>query len=104
MWASVLSFLTCSAFALLASALHLRILRSALMAGLAIWIMVPVPVGVVNGLFLKISPGLLVSQILGWLIKLAIAASVFALIAKYVFLRSESCLSLESAVRSRLKN
>jgi hypothetical protein len=36
--------------------------------------MVPVPVVVVNGLFLKISPGLLVSQILGWLIKLAIAA------------------------------
>lgn len=50
--------------------------------GLAIWSMVPVPMVVVNGLFIKISPELLVSQILGWLIKLTIAASVFALIAR----------------------
>lgn len=79
MWASALPFLTCLVFALLASSLQLRTLQASLMAALGIWVMVPVPMFIANGLFMKISPGILVSYILGWLVKLAIAAAVFAL-------------------------
>ena len=81
-WASFLSFVTCLAFAITCAWLHLSRFSASSLLALAIWVIATVPLMVVNSLFMKISPPIAISQALGWLVKLLIAAAAVALIVR----------------------
>jgi hypothetical protein len=82
LWASLLPFLTCGAFALTYAGLRLRSLSAALLLAVAVWLIAALPLLVVNALFIKISPTITTSYALGWLVKLVLAAVAIALIVR----------------------
>jgi hypothetical protein len=80
LWSSLLPFLTCGVFVLLCSRLHLLLYRETLKLALAIWLIGPLPLTIVNSLWIKLSPAIATSHALGWLVKLALAALAVAII------------------------
>ena len=79
-WASLLPFLTCAAFALLCAGLHLHSYSATLKLALAIWLIGPLPLTIANALFIKLTPAVAAFHTLGWLFKLAIAGLAVTLI------------------------
>ena len=82
LWASLLPFLTCGAFAFTYAWLRLHSLSAALLLAFAVWLIAALPLLVVNALFIKISPAITTSYALGWLVKLMLAAGAVALIIR----------------------
>jgi hypothetical protein len=82
LWSSVLPFLTCGVFVLLCEGLYLYSYRGTLELALAIWLIGPLPLTIVNALWMKLSPAIATSHALGWLVKLALAALAVAMILR----------------------
>jgi hypothetical protein len=80
LWSSLLPFLTCGVFILACRALHLKSSRETLELAGAIWLIGPLPLTIVNALWIKFAPALAAFHALGWLIKLILAATAVALI------------------------
>jgi hypothetical protein len=78
---SILPFITCLGFALLAWKLHLVGQKNCLKFALAIWVIGPLPLIISNGIFLKISRVVVALSALSWLVKLVIIAVA---VGKYV--------------------
>jgi hypothetical protein len=74
LWSSLLPFLTCGVFVLVCARLHLYSYRETLKLALAIWLIGPLPLTIVNALWLKLSPAIAAFWTFGWLVKLAVAA------------------------------
>jgi hypothetical protein len=80
LWSSLLPFVTCSVFVLVCEGLHLHSYRGTLKLAVAIWLIGPLPLTIVNALWLKLATEIAASWALGWLVKLALAAVAVALI------------------------
>jgi hypothetical protein len=76
-WSAPLPFVTCAAFALLCARLNLHSYSATVELALAIWLVGPLPLLIVHGLFIKLHAAIAVAYSLGWLVKLVVAA-VFA--------------------------
>jgi hypothetical protein len=79
-WASLLPFLTCSIFVFVCARLHLHAYSVTLKLALAVWLIGPLPLTIVNSIFLKLAPAIATAHALGWLVKLAIAGLAVALL------------------------
>ena len=62
--------------------LHLYSYHGTLKLALAIWFIGPLPLTIVNALWMKLSPAISTSHALGWLVKLALAALAVAMILR----------------------
>jgi hypothetical protein len=82
LWSSLLPFLSCGVFVLLCASLHLYSYRETLKLAAAIWFIAPMPLTIVNALWIKLSPAIAASHALGWLVKLTLAALGVALILR----------------------
>jgi hypothetical protein len=80
LWSSLLPFLTCGVFILTCRFLHLNSFRDALEFAGAIWLIGPLPLTIVNALWIKLAPAIAALHALGWLVKLIIAAAAIVLI------------------------
>jgi hypothetical protein len=80
LWSSALPLLTCGVFVLLCGRLHLYSYRETLKLAAAIWLIGPLPLTIVNALWMKIAPAIAASHALGWLVKLTVAALAVSLI------------------------
>jgi hypothetical protein len=80
LWSSLFPFLTCCVFVLLCSGLHLHTYRATFKLAVAIWLIGPLPLTIVNSLWIKLVPAIATSYALGWLVKLALAALAVTLI------------------------
>jgi hypothetical protein len=80
LWSSLFPFLTCAIFVLLCGGLHLYSYRGTLKLALAIWLIGPLPLTVVNALWIKLAPAVAASYSAGWLVKLALTALAVALL------------------------
>jgi hypothetical protein len=80
LWSSLLPFLTCGVFVLVCGSLHLYSYRETLKLAVAIWFIGPLPLTIMNALWIKLSPAIATSHALGWLVKLVLAALGVALI------------------------
>jgi len=80
LWSSLFPFLTCAIFVLLCGGLHLYSYRGTLKLALAIWLIGPLPLTVVNALWIKLAPAIAASFSVGWLVKLALAALAVSLL------------------------
>ncbi len=75
---TVLPFVTCAAFIFLAHKIEIEGLRNSVKLGLAIWVIGPLPLVVSNTLFFKLRRVYAALYAASWLVKLMIAAVVFA--------------------------
>jgi len=82
LWSSLLPFLTCGVFVFLCGGLHLHSYRGTLKLALAIWFIGPLPLTIVNALWIKLSPAIATFHAFGWLVKLGIAALAVTLILR----------------------
>ena len=80
LWSSLFPFLTCAVFVLLCNGLHFHTYPGTFKLALAIWLIGPLPIAIVNALWIKLTPAIATSFALGWLVKLAIAALAVAII------------------------
>jgi len=80
LWSSLFPFLTCGVFVVLCEGLHLHTCCGTLKLAVAIWLIGPLPLTIVNALWLKLAPAIAASWAAGWLVKLAIAAIAVTLI------------------------
>ncbi len=80
LWSSLLPFVTCAVFVVLGEGLHLHSYRGTLKLAAAIWLIGPLPLTIVNAIWLKLAPAIAASYALGWLVKLALAAVALVLI------------------------
>jgi hypothetical protein len=80
LWSSLFPFFTCGVFVLLCTGLHLHTYPGIFKLALAIWLIGPLPMAIVNTLWMKLSPAISTSHVLGWLVKLALAALAVAII------------------------
>lgn len=78
---TVLPFVTCAGFALLAWKLQFMGLRNCLKLGLAIWVIGPLPIIISQGVFLKLNRMVIALLAASWLVKLTIIAVA---VGKYV--------------------
>jgi hypothetical protein len=78
--ATVLSVFMAGTFLFLVHRLGLHGFLPALKLALAIWIIAAVPITVTNFIFIKLHPGILISHLLGWLVRLTVFAASFAVI------------------------
>jgi hypothetical protein len=78
--ATVLSIFMAGAFMLLVHRLGLHGFLRPLKLALAIWLIAVLPITVTNFIFIKLHPGVLVSHLLGWLVRLTVFAASFAVI------------------------
>jgi hypothetical protein len=69
-----LGFLTSAAFVGACMAFSVHGYRASLELAGFCWLMVPIPLLITNALFIKLHPLVVVSNSLGWLVKLAVAA------------------------------
>ena len=81
LWASFLPFLTCGVFDAVCVRLDLHSYCATLELAVAVWLIAPLPLIIVNSLFMKIQAGIAASYALGWLVKLVVAALALVLIA-----------------------
>jgi hypothetical protein len=82
-WSVPLPFITCAVFTLLCARLNLHSYSSTVKLALAIWLVGPLPLLIVNGLFIKLHSAITTSYPLGWLVKLVVAALAVTLILHY---------------------
>jgi hypothetical protein len=82
LWSSVFPFLTCGVFVLVCSGLHLYSCRGAFKLAAAVWLIGPLPLTVVNALWVRISAPIAASFAVGWLVKLILAALAVGLILR----------------------
>jgi len=82
LWSSLLPFVTCAVFILVCARLHLNSYSATLKLAVAIWLIGPLPLTIVNALWIKLSPAIATSHALGWLVKLGIAALAVTLILR----------------------
>ncbi len=75
---TALPFITCAAFIFLAHKLQIAGLRNSIKLGLAVWAIGPLPLIVSNTIFLKLHRVHATLYATSWLVKLMIAAVVFA--------------------------
>lgn len=73
-----LPFLTCGAFAYLAMRLALHSPASTLKLAIAVWTIGPLPLILTNAAFIKLHRAFVTSYVIGWLVKLVIAAVAVA--------------------------
>jgi hypothetical protein len=69
-----LPFVTCVVFTILCARLNLHSYSATVKLALAIWLVGPLPLLIVNGLFIKLHSAITASYSLGWLVKLVVAA------------------------------
>jgi len=72
---SPLPFLTCFAFAYVATRLGLNSISGAAKLAIAIWVIGPLPLILTNAAFMKLHRVFVTSYAIGWLVKLVIAAT-----------------------------
>jgi len=82
LWASFLPFLTCGVFDAVCVRLHLHSYNATLELAVAVWLIAPLPLIIVNSLFMKIEAGIAASYSVGWLVKLVVAALALVLIVR----------------------
>jgi hypothetical protein len=82
LWSSLLPFLTCGVFVFLCSGLHLYSYSGTLKLALAVWLIGPLPLTIVNALWIKLAPAIAFSYAIGWLVKLGVAALAVVLILR----------------------
>jgi hypothetical protein len=82
LWSSVFPFLTCGVFVLVCIGLHLHTYRETFELAVAVWLIGPLPLTIMNALWIKIGAPIAVSFCLGWLVKLILAAFAVALILR----------------------
>jgi len=80
LWSSLFPFLTCGVFVLLCSGLQLHTYGATFKLAAAIWLIGPLPLTIVNALWIKLAPAIATSYAVGWLVKLALAALAVVLI------------------------
>lgn len=80
LWASLLPFLTCGVFDAVCVGLHLHSYSATLKLALAVWLIGPLPLIIVNSLFIKIDSWIAAAHAVGWLVKLLVAALALTLI------------------------
>jgi len=72
----------CAVFTLLCARLNLHSYRVTLKLALAVWFVGPLPLLIVNGLFIKLHSAITVAYSLGWLVKLMLPAVAVTLILR----------------------
>ncbi|HWP02462.1 MAG TPA: hypothetical protein VNL96_03310 [Gemmatimonadaceae bacterium] len=72
--------LTPTVFVLLCVALGMVRLQQALQLGVGVWLVAPVPMWSWNYIFMKVHPLVVVSGIVGWLVRLGVTALVVGLL------------------------
>jgi hypothetical protein len=77
---TVLSIFMVGAFLFLVHGLGLHGLLRPLKLALAIWMIAVVPITITNFIFIKLHPGVLVSHLLGWLVRLTVFAASFGIL------------------------
>jgi hypothetical protein len=82
LWSSLLPFVTCGVFIFTCRFLRLSSFRDALELAGAIWLIGPLPLTIVNALWIKFATAIAASHALGWLVKLIIAAAAAGLIVR----------------------
>jgi len=82
LWASFLPLLTCGVFDAVCVRLQLYSYSATLKLAVAVWLIAPLPLIIVNSLFMKIQAGIAASYALGWLVKLLVAALALVLIVR----------------------
>lgn len=78
-WASLLPFLTCSIFVFVCARLHVSSYSATFKLALAIWLIGPLPLTIVNSLFMKLAPAIATAHSVGWLVKLTLAGLAVAI-------------------------
>ena len=73
-WAAPLPFLTCAVFTLLCAGLNLHTYSATTKLAIAIWLIGPLPLLIVNSLFIRLHAAITASYSIGWLVKLLVAA------------------------------
>ena len=79
-WSSPLPFVTCAVFDFLCVHLRLFSCRSTVEFAAALWLALPLPMLIVNAIWMKLSAPIAASYSVGWLVKLLVAAFSVALI------------------------
>jgi hypothetical protein len=82
LWASLLPFLTCGVFDIVCVRLSFYSYGSTLKFATAVWLMAPLPLIIVNFLFIKIDSRIAAAHALGWLVKLLVAALALTLFVR----------------------
>ena len=82
LWSSLFPFLTCGVFVLVCSGLHLYSYRATFKLAVAFWLIGPLPLTIVNALWIKLSAPIAASFSLGWLVKLILAALAVVLVLR----------------------
>lgn len=75
LWSSLLPFLSCGIFVMLCASLRFHSYGETLKLAAAVWLIGPLPLTIVNALWIKLAPAIAASHALGWLVKLVIAAA-----------------------------
>ena len=78
-WSITLNFVVCAVFTLGAYSLGIAGWSQTMVMALVIWGASSVPALITNALFIKLHPLVVVSNSLGWLVKLALAATATVL-------------------------
>lgn len=73
-WATLLGFLTASSFMAACAVFGIDGYSHTLTFAVISWVMVPVPLTIMNALYIKLHPLVVVAHVLGWLARLIIAA------------------------------
>jgi len=81
-WAAPFPFLTCAVFILLCARLNLHSYSATSKLAVAIWLIGPLPLLIVNGLFIKLHSAITASFSFGWLVKLLVAAMAVVLVLR----------------------
>lgn len=81
-WSAPLPFVTCAVFTFLCARLNLHSYSATVELALAIWLIGPLPLLIVHGMFIKLHPAIIAAYTLGWLVKLVVAAVVVTLIMR----------------------
>jgi len=74
LWSTLLGFSTCAVFAYVCARLGFMSYHTTLKLAVAIWAMAPLPLIVINSLWMKLHPLIAFSYALGWLVKLLVTA------------------------------
>lgn len=80
LWSTPLPFVTCAVFDLICVRQQLLSYRATSEFAVAVWIAVPLPMLIVNSIWMKVSAPIAASYALGWLVKLLVAALSVVLI------------------------
>jgi hypothetical protein len=81
-WSIVSGFFACAAFTLIVIALGVHGWRETLLLALLVWAAAALPLLITNALFIKLHFLVVVSNALGWLVKLGLAAAAAVLILR----------------------